>query len=73
MPRQIKSIVKRLSYSFPRKEYKNIIYEEYAYYILSSNQVHSEFSKLAAGSVVKNLSIDRIKQVYIPIPKIQLN
>ena len=51
-----------------RKILKNIIYEEYAYYILSSNQVHSEFSKLAAGSVVKNLSIDRIKQVYIPIP-----
>ena len=54
-----------------RKILKNIIYEEYAYYILSSNQVHSEFSKLAAGSVVKNLSIDRIKQVYIPIPPLE--
>ena len=30
-----------------RKILKNIIYEEYAYYILSSNQVHSEFSKFS--------------------------
>ncbi|MGX3097551.1 restriction endonuclease subunit S [Helicobacter sp. 23-1046] len=50
---------------------KKLIDEEYAYYALISNQIYAEFSKLATGSTVKNLSIDRVKQVAIPLPPLQ--
>lgn len=50
---------------------KKLIDEEYAYYALISNQIYAEFSKLATGSTVKNLSIDRIKQVAIPLPPLE--
>ncbi|WP_302367819.1 restriction endonuclease subunit S [Brachyspira aalborgi] len=50
---------------------KNIIYEEFAYYVLTSSKIYAEFSKLAVGSTVKNLSIDRIKKIKIPIPPIE--
>lgn len=51
---------------------KKLIDEEYAYYALISNQIYAEFSKLAIGSTVKNLSIDRIKQVAIPLPPLEI-
>lgn len=51
---------------------KKLIDEEYAYYALISNQIYAEFSKLATGSTVKNLSIDRIKQVAIPLPPLEI-
>lgn len=51
---------------------KKLIDEEYAYYALISNQIYAEFSKLATGSTVKNLSIDRIKQVAIPLPSLEI-
>lgn len=51
---------------------KKLIDEEYAYYTLISNQIYAEFSKLATGSTVKNLSIDRIKQVAIPLPPLEI-
>ncbi len=51
---------------------KKLIDEEYAYYALTSNQIYAEFSKLATGSTVKNLSIDRIKQVAIPLPPLEI-
>lgn len=41
---------------------------EYLYYLLSSNNVYSQFCTLAKGSTVKNLNIDAVKQVIIPIP-----
>ena len=50
---------------------KNVIYEEFAYYVLTSSKIYAEFSKLAVGSTVKNLSIDRIKKIKIPIPPIE--
>lgn len=51
---------------------KNLINEEYAYYALNSSEVYVEFVKLAAGSTVKNLSIDRIKNVAIPVPPLEV-
>ena len=47
---------------------KEIIDEEYLYTILTSNEVYAQFSRLATGSTVKNLNIDRIKEVVIPLP-----
>lgn len=47
---------------------KEIIDEEYLYTILSSNEVYAQFNHLATGSTVKNLNIDRIKEVVIPLP-----
>lgn len=41
---------------------------EYLYYLLSSNNVYAQFCTLAKGSTVKNLNIDAVKQVIIPIP-----
>ncbi len=51
---------------------KKLIDEEYAYYVLTSSQIYVEFSKLATGSTVKNLSIDRVRQVAIPIPPLEI-
>lgn len=47
---------------------KEIIDEEYLYNILNSNEVYAQFNHLATGSTVKNLNIDRIKEVVIPLP-----
>ncbi|MBQ7676238.1 MAG: restriction endonuclease subunit S, partial [Campylobacter sp.] len=47
---------------------KKIIDENFAYYVLISKQVYIQFQKLATGSTVKNLNIDRIKSVSIPLP-----
>lgn len=50
-----------------RNQYK-IATEEFLYYMLSSQKIYSEFSRVATGSTVKNLNIDRIKGVNIIIP-----
>lgn len=47
---------------------KDIIDEEYLYNILNSNEVYAQFNHLATGSTVKNLNIDRVKEVVIPLP-----
>ena len=49
---------------------KEIIDEEYLYTILTSNEVYAQFNHLATGSTVKNLNIDRIKEVVIPLPSL---
>ena len=41
---------------------------EFLFYALSSRLVQSQFSNLAAGSVVKNISGDLVKKAVIPIP-----
>jgi len=43
---------------------------DFLYYVLSSNSVYAQFSNLAKGSTVKNLNIEAVKQVNIPIPDI---
>jgi len=43
---------------------------EFLFYALSSRLVQSQFSNLAAGSVVKNISGDLVKKAVIPIPSL---
>jgi len=41
---------------------------DYLYYILSSNIAYNQFVDLAKGSTVKNLNIQAVKKVKIPLP-----
>lgn len=41
---------------------------DYLYYVLSSDLVFSQFDKLAAGSIVRNLNIGLARSVEIPYP-----
>ncbi len=41
---------------------------DYFYYLISSPFVQKQFRQLAAGSVVKNISGDLVKQAILPIP-----
>ncbi len=47
------------------------INSDYFYYLLSSSFVQSQFTRLASGSVVKNISGDLVKMVNLPIPPIE--
>jgi len=47
---------------------KQKVNQDYFYYLLGSEVLHQKFSKLAAGAVVKNLNIDLVKGVEIPLP-----
>lgn len=49
-------------------DFGNYINKEFLYYMLLSNYCRSEFVNKAAGAVVKNLNIDKVKSVYIPLP-----
>jgi len=42
--------------------------EDYLYNVLLSQDVQSQFESLAAGSGVRNLNIDVVKQVRVPVP-----
>jgi type I restriction enzyme S subunit len=44
------------------------IVTDYLYYLLSSTFVQAQFARLAAGSVVKNISGDLVKKAVLPIP-----
>jgi type I restriction enzyme S subunit len=46
---------------------KNIS-RDFFYYLLGSDALYSEFSKRAAGAVVKNLNIEIVNSVEIPLP-----
>ncbi|HLN94436.1 MAG TPA: restriction endonuclease subunit S [Flavobacterium sp.] len=43
---------------------------DFLYYVLSSIEVYRQFSNLAKGSTVKNLNIEAVKLVEIPLPEI---
>ncbi len=47
---------------------KNKVNQDYFYYLFGSDLLHSKFSRLAAGAVVKNLNINLVKSVEIPLP-----
>ncbi len=49
---------------------KNCIKKDYLYYALSSDYIYNSFSMVAAGSTVKNLKSDTVKQVLFPLPPI---
>ncbi|MDE7317379.1 MAG: restriction endonuclease subunit S [Helicobacter sp.] len=53
------------------KQSKKVIDEEFCYYVLSSSEIYAQFDKLATGSTVKNLNIERIKQIQIPLPPLE--
>ena len=41
---------------------------DFFYYLLGSGLVYSQFERLAAGATVKNLNIDLVKRVKVPLP-----
>ena len=47
---------------------KECILQDYLYYALSSAYIYETFSNVAAGSTVKNLKSDTVKQVTFPLP-----
>ena len=49
----------------------NTINSDYFYYLLSSAYVQSQFSKLASGAIVLNISSDLVKKAMLPVPPIE--
>ena len=47
---------------------KECLLQDYLYYVLSSAYIYETFSNVAAGSTVKNLKSDTVKQVDFPLP-----
>ena len=47
---------------------KECLLLDYLYYALSSAYIYETFSNIAAGSTVKNLKSDTVKQVNFPLP-----
>ncbi len=47
---------------------KECLLQDYLYYALSSAYIYETFSNVAAGSTVKNLKSDTVKQVDFPLP-----
>ena len=47
---------------------KECLYKDFLYYALSSLYIYNSFSLVAAGSTVKNLKSDTVKQVLFPLP-----
>ena len=50
---------------------KESVIKDYLYYALSSDYIYASFSMVAAGSTVKNLKSDTVKQVLFPLPPIK--
>jgi len=50
---------------------KEKVDQEYFYYLLGSDLLHQKFSRLAAGAVVKNLNINLVKGVEVPLPPLK--
>ena len=49
---------------------KECLLQDYLYYALSSAYIYETFSNVAAGSTVKNLKSDTVKQVNFPLPSL---
>ena len=47
---------------------KECLLQDYLYYVLYSAYIYETFSNVAAGSTVKNLKSDTVKQVDFPLP-----
>lgn len=45
-----------------------LVDNDFLFYVLGSRNTYLQFSKLAKGSTVKNLNIEAVKQVQIPLP-----
>lgn len=53
------------------REKRNNIDKEYLYTVLSSDLVFQQFISFAAGTTVKNLNIEVVKKVEIPLPPLE--
>ena len=51
-----------------KEKQEGLIYKDFMYYILSSENGYSQFKNAAAGGVVSNLNIQRVENVTVPIP-----
>ena len=54
------------------KQKSNNLNKDYIFSILSSDYVKAQFLKSATGGVVKNLNIDKVKKVIIPLPPLSI-
>ena len=52
-------------------EYQKLFSSDYLYYLLSSSYVQNQFEFLAKGSTVRNLNIDLVSKVLVPIPSLE--
>ncbi len=50
---------------------KDSVDSEYLYHLLTSNYVQDQFTDLAAGAIVKNISGDLVKKTLLPIPPLE--
>lgn len=51
-----------------KEKQKDLVYRDFMYYMLSSNNVYSQFKNAATGGVVNNLNIQRVENVIVEIP-----
>ena len=51
-----------------KEKQEGIVYKDFMYYMLSSNNVYSQFQNAAAGGVVSNLNIQRVENISVLIP-----
>lgn len=49
-------------------DFESVVNRDYLYYALLSPYCRSIFIAKAAGAVVKNLNIDKVKEVFVPVP-----
>ena len=54
------------------KQKEQNLSKDYIYSILSSDEVKAQFEKSATGGVVRNLNIDLVKKVLIPLPPLEV-
>ena len=45
-----------------------MLVQDYLYYLLLSKYVNRFFAEAAAGAVVQNLNIEKVKRLYLPLP-----
>jgi len=53
-------------------DFSNKINKDFLYYILSSSIIKKQFENEARGAIVRNLNIDIVKKVNIPLPEISI-
>lgn len=51
---------------------KQLLNQDYLYYVLSSKYIYEQFNRTAAGSTVRNLNISLAGQVAFPVPSLQI-
>ncbi|MDN3205934.1 restriction endonuclease subunit S [Algoriphagus sediminis] len=53
------------------REVKKALDKDYLFYLLSSPYIYSSFKDSAAGGVVQNLNIEKVRQTMLPIPPLE--